>query len=96
MRSWLSLNPYSNGLPSRGYEELRSELIQLGLNPYSNGLPSRGKEGQRCPLYSKGLNPYSNGLPSRGGSPIGWKDQQKIVLIPILMDYPLGVYTALP
>ena len=39
-----------------------------------------------------GLNPYSNGLPSRGLSlkisppPVTW------VLIPILMDYPLGAF----
>ena len=41
----LRLNPYSNGLPSRG------EMVNLSLakteclNPYSNGLPSRGRHG---------------------------------------------------
>ncbi len=36
-----------------------------------------------------GLNPYSNGLPSRG---LMWRkdDADGQVLIPILMDYPLG------
>ena len=37
------------------------------------------------------LNPYSNGLPSRGLSPGDRELQNRIVLIPILMDYPLGV-----
>ena len=36
------------------------------------------------------LNPYSNGLPSRGLSvPAAWSTAV-LVLIPILMDYPLG------
>ena len=38
----IGLNPYSNGLPSRGlYKELKSPGL-FCLNPYSNGLPSRG------------------------------------------------------
>ena len=61
------LNPYSNGLPSRGTHVKCKQLKSLGLNPYSNGLPSRGKQlliqGKKV---AWGLNPYSNGLPSRG------------------------------
>ena len=63
---------------------------QRGLNPYSNGLPSRGELVNWIKHEKEGrLNPYSNGLPSRG-----WleelRQQAALVLIPILMDYPLG------
>ena len=60
------LNPYSNGLPSRGHFSNGDWYCLHGLNPYSNGLPSRG-----CPLKMSG-------------------SLQPKVLIPILMDYPLG------
>ena len=49
----------------------------------------RADEGQAS------LNPYSNGLPSRGMANwvlLSFKTQ---VLIPILMDYPLGEYSHL-
>ena len=39
-----SLNPYSNGLPSRGLLVGTQIALWVGLNPYSNGLPSRGGE----------------------------------------------------
>ena len=38
-----------------------------------------------------GLNPYSNGLPSRGFYAAHDPCAAHEVLIPILMDYPLGV-----
>ena len=38
------LNPYSNGLPSRGWNTNPDTGVHSGLNPYSNGLPSRGKD----------------------------------------------------
>ena len=37
-----------------------------------------------------GLNPYSNGLPSRGHEKHHDQAGRSKVLIPILMDYPLG------
>ena len=36
------------------------------------------------------LNPYSNGLPSRGLESKNGTQYAVSVLIPILMDYPLG------
>ena len=36
------------------------------------------------------LNPYSNGLPSRGLREVNLSEADLSVLIPILMDYPLG------
>ena len=41
-------------------------------------------------VVSACLNPYSNGLPSRGAKLAGAKLGGANVLIPILMDYPLG------
>ena len=62
------LNPYSNGLPSRGRAASDQQLGFPGLNPYSNGLPSRGQvHCIRKTPDGGSLNPYSNGLPSRGG-----------------------------
>ena len=61
------LNPYSNGLPSRGHHvHCPEEIHRDSLNPYSNGLPSRGQEDELLRQRQDGLNPYSNGLPSRG------------------------------
>ena len=111
---FLSLNPYSNGLPSRGYyaegifpsgQVLIPILMDypLGatvhrrkwrratrLNPYSNGLPSRGVAPEQGRSIYGRLNPYSNGLPSRGQPDTGPGKGRPVVLIPILMDYPLG------
>ena len=42
LRDFSGLNPYSNGLPSRGSEAKLTGAKLTGLNPYSNGLPSRG------------------------------------------------------
>ena len=52
---------------------LGAYLIQRGMTPDS------------------GLNPYSNGLPSRGTKGDADCRIKAQVLIPILMDYPLGV-----
>ena len=60
------------------------------LNPYSNGLPSRGQPRHVTKFSSYGLNPYSNGLPSRGAYRHKLRNGIGNVLIPILMDYPLG------
>ena len=64
----MCLNPYSNGLPSRGMRQKLTAFLKAGLNPYSNGLPSRGPRQKEVGLYLLQ------------------------VLIPILMDYPLGVH----
>ena len=61
-----------------------------GLNPYSNGLPSRGSVFKWLDVAKLGLNPYSNGLPSRGSERTYSCFESSQVLIPILMDYPLG------
>ena len=45
----------------------------------------------KCMKFGMSLNPYSNGLPSRGAKIEDLKAQLSAVLIPILMDYPLGV-----
>ena len=42
--------------------------------------------------FVAGLNPYSNGLPSRGQISMNYSHLAR-VLIPILMDYPLGEIT---
>ena len=60
------------------------------LNPYSNGLPSRGLLTSDIRTRRWGLNPYSNGLPSRGNPSVQDTITGLNVLIPILMDYPLG------
>ena len=45
-----------------------------------------------CPYgqRTRCLNPYSNGLPSRGTRAFSFQEGDIPVLIPILMDYPLG------
>ena len=43
LTNFLRLNPYSNGLPSRGIHAWIFQAIAQCLNPYSNGLPSRGE-----------------------------------------------------
>ena len=66
------------------------------LNPYSNGLPSRGIKGYYGNIPEiMGLNPYSNGLPSRGETWTSSIQEVVTVLIPILMDYPLGANVVL-
>ena len=65
--------------------------VVSGLNPYSNGLPSRGQVYMRLTFdVPSSLNPYSNGLPSRGSLLLKALSLKEHVLIPILMDYPLG------
>ena len=87
-----SLNPYSNGLPSRGRWQMCFGPSLRRLNPYSNGLPSRGNQSHTQRSRSNVcLNPYSNGLPSRGNL-MNLQTPPNKVLIPILMDYPLGVF----
>ena len=62
------LNPYSNGLPSRGHfvngdwGALFGVLIPI-LMDYPLGDPGIVVAA----FQNLGLNPYSNGLPSRGG-----------------------------
>ena len=85
------LNPYSNGLPSRGDVATQYWYGDVGLNPYSNGLPSRGGPfTMQLKNSAWSLNPYSNGLPSRGLVNLLLPMHLITVLIPILMDYPLG------
>ncbi len=67
-----SLNPYSNGLPSRGCLRMTLRTNCSVLIPILMDYPLGVKEV--CfPVYIIGcLNPYSNGLPSRGGETYGY------------------------
>ena len=62
-----SLNPYSNGLPSRGAENSNSKLQPVGvLIPILMDYPLGVVVSTLVKNIIAGLNPYSNGLPSRG------------------------------
>ena len=66
--TWVCLNPYSNGLPSRGTKKLcGTKYYNFVLIPILMDYPL-GEEWDTIKLFkAPGLNPYSNGLPSRGG-----------------------------
>ena len=86
------LNPYSNGLPSRGrkrysYGKRHGVLIPI-LMDYPLGVLENTLLLKRS---GTSLNPYSNGLPSRSIKNYKYEISKNSVLIPILMDYPLGV-----
>ena len=86
------LIPILMDYPLGGIKHEKQGPVWTGLNPYSNGLPSRGIEIYQGKIRKHcSLNPYSNGLPSRGGFFSSTNSAKMKVLIPILMDYPLGV-----
>ena len=86
------LNPYSNGLPSRGATREEVELYRPEvLIPILMDYPLGAKLLPADQWKHMSLNPYSNGLPSRGRWFFGKTSHIfQMVLIPILMDYPLG------
>ena len=60
------LNPYSNGLPSRGTLDFVNECDKRVLIPILMDYPLGGLAKIASGYAQMSLNPYSNGLPSRG------------------------------
>ena len=83
------LNPYSNGLPSRGqFAVSHSHIEEMVLIPILMDYPLGDQERDFAILEESGLNPYSNGLPSRGFIRLSKFKIKKICLNPYSNGLP--------